>query len=653
MNQTTNLGQTVLFMTGSTGFIGKETVKQLVEKTDVHMLLLVRSEQRARTVLESYGVRSFERITFVVGDLSVQGLGLVPRDHKRIREANVILHAGGTMDITLERETAEKIFRHGAREIAQLAEDIQRSGGLRHFIHVVGFMSPYGRGSEQEEQIKINHSNSQESAYEEMKFQADGYIREHAKQYGYTLSVVNPSTVVGPRPTGETEQTGGIGLLIGAVQKGFMPVVPGGSSYWLPLVENDVVAEILVFLTKDASPIGGTYPLLARKENSPNMKELLHILTKQLDVPKPAGALPLSWIQKLLNIGGTRISGIPAQSLAFITDRTFQVEETEGLLKRMGRTWPDIREQLPFITADLDYRLLPKPAAERIPTDYIRVRRGNLAMLGWEGEGEPWVIVHGLLQCADDLLPLGSQLWRLTGNPVWIVDLAGFGRSPVHQGHDAFTGQVNTLVDALGEMQFPIKLVGHSVGAAIAAAALKQSGRTDIRVALLQPAADNVNEENNGHLKQMLRLPRPVVRTLLRSKSQGSWVRMFSKDSGVPIKESSMDRVAQRAYGYLRSPRIAGAHVDLLRWIHLSHEQGISFWERYGSFQQAKDAADPLIVWADKDREYHFPAGLKPGYKKVDVPYGHYFPVFQFEQTAEILMNWAENSPINNDRQGD
>lgn len=72
----------------------------------------------------------------------------------------------------------------------------------------------------------------QESAYEEMKFQADAYIREHAKQYGYPLSVVNPSTVVGPRPTGETEQTGGIGLLIGAVQKGLMPVVPGGKSFW-------------------------------------------------------------------------------------------------------------------------------------------------------------------------------------------------------------------------------------------------------------------------------------------------------------------------------------------------------------------------------------------------------------------------------------
>ncbi|PYE44325.1 alpha/beta fold hydrolase [Paenibacillus barcinonensis] len=647
MNQTA-LAQTVLLMTGSTGFIGRETVKQLVEKTDVHMLLLVRSAERARIVLESYGVSSFEQITFIVGDLSLAGLGLVQTDRERIRKANVILHAGGTMDITLGRETANKIFMHGARELAQLAQDIQDNGGLRHFIHVVGYMSPYGQEGEQQEQTKVKHADSQESAYEEMKFQADGFIRTHAQTYGYPLSVVNPSTVVGPRPTGETEQTGGIGLLIGAVQRGFMPVVPGGSSYWLPLVENDVVAETLVFLTQDEAPLGGTYPLLARKEDSPNMKDMLNLITKQLDVPRPAGVLPLSWIQRLMKLGGSRISGIPAQSLAFITDRRFPVQETEVLLKRMGSSWPDIREQLPFIIADLDYRLLPKHEMKAYPERYTRSRLGNLARLGWEGEGEPWVIVHGLLQSADDLLPLGSRLRELTGNPVWLVDLAGFGRSPVHQEQDAFNGQVNALVHALVEMPVPIKLVGHSVGAAVAAAALKRSGRTDIRLALLQPAADNGRD---ARLKHMLRLPRRVGRALLRSRSQQSWARMFREGSSKSgdNDESMVTGTAQRVHSYLRSPRIAGAHLDLLRWIHLGHtkETG-SFWEKYGSFQGMDDEQDQLVVWADKDKEYQFPTALHSGYKKIDVPLGHYFPVFQFEQTAEILVGWADGTHVNN-----
>ncbi|WP_342571736.1 SDR family oxidoreductase [Paenibacillus sp. FSL R5-0749] len=217
---------TIIFMTGSTGFIGKETVKQLAQG-DAQLLLLVRSEQRAGTVLKAYGVKDSTRITFITGDLSISGLGLTTVDRERVVKANVIIHAGGTMDVTLERKVAEQIFMNGAREVAQLAQEIHGTRGLRHFIHVVGFMSPYGQRNEQGGYLQVDHVGDQESAYEEMKFHADLLIREHAEEHNYPLSVVNPSTVVGPRPTGETEQTGGIGLLIQAIQKRLMPVVPG------------------------------------------------------------------------------------------------------------------------------------------------------------------------------------------------------------------------------------------------------------------------------------------------------------------------------------------------------------------------------------------------------------------------------------------
>ncbi len=633
-----DIDPTVIFMTGSTGFIGKETVRQLARGDD-QLLLLVRSEQRARTVLKAYGVKSFERITFITGDLSISGLGLTAAYRERVVEADVIIHAGGTMDVTLERTVAEQIFMNGAREVAQLAQEIHYTRGLRHFIHVVGFMSPYGQRNEQGSYLLGGHVADQESAYEEMKFHADLHIREHAEEHKYPLSVVNPSTVVGPRPTGETEQTGGIGLLIQAVQKGLMPVVPGGSSYWLPLVENDVVAQTLVFLSREADPAGGTYPLLARKEDSPNMKELLQLLAEQLDVPKPRGAVPLPWIQWIMKSGGTRISGVPAESVAFITNRSFPVEETEALFTRMGQSWPDIREQLPLVTADLDYRLRYMPLPEGFKADYIRSRSGNMAMLGWEGEGEPWIIVHGLLQSADEMLPLGQQLREQTGNPVWLMDLAGFGRSPVHQGDQVFEGQVDALLKALGEFGGPVKLVGHSIGAAIAASAQMRSGRTDIRLGLLQPVANN---SNPNVLRWISRLPRDVMRSLLRLRSEKSWKRMFSAYRGAGESSLTTHTMAKRIRSSLQSPRIAGANADLLRWIHSGKQGSVS------SFSWMKEWADDhakntLVVWGKEDREYHYPRGMNSQVKHIDVPYGHYFPTFQYKETAAILAEWAAN----------
>ncbi|HER2209506.1 TPA: SDR family oxidoreductase, partial [Streptococcus pyogenes] len=134
---------TTILMTGSTGFIGKEAVKQL-GNSEAQLLLLVRSESKARMVLNAYGVTDFSRITCIQGDLSAPGLGLTKADRERALQANVIIHAGGTMDVTLQPKVAEQIFMNGARGMAELAEEIQRKQGLRHFIHVVGFMSPYG-----------------------------------------------------------------------------------------------------------------------------------------------------------------------------------------------------------------------------------------------------------------------------------------------------------------------------------------------------------------------------------------------------------------------------------------------------------------------------------------------------------------------------
>ncbi|MDT9722370.1 alpha/beta fold hydrolase [Paenibacillus sp. ClWae2A] len=640
MNQViseSDIAATTIFMTGSTGFIGKETVKQLTQG-DAQLLLLVRSEQRARTVLKAYGVKDIDRITFIKGDLSMSGLGLTAADRECALEANVIIHAGGTMDVTLERKVAEQIFMNGAREVAQLAQEIHHTRGLRHFIHVVGYMSPYGERNEQGNYLQVEHVDNNESAYEEMKFHADLHIREHAEQHHYPLSVVNPSTVVGPRPTGETQQTGGIGLLIQAIQKGLMPVVPGGSSYWLPLVENDIVAQTLVFLSREVAPVGGTYPLLARKEDSPNMKELLQLLAQQLDVPKPKGAVPLPWIQWIMKLGGSRISGVPAESVAFITNRSFPVEETEALFTRMGQSWSDIREQLPLVTADLDYRLRYTPLPEGFPTDYIRSRSGNMAMLGWEGEGEPWIIVHGLLQSADEMLPLGQQLRDRTGNPVWLIDLAGFGRSPVHQGDEAFEGQADALHTALGEFEGPVKLVGHSIGAAIAAAAQMRSGRTDIRLGLLQPVANN---SNPNVLSGISRLPRGVMRSLLRLRSEKGWNRMFSEYSSGEDKRGMDHTIAKRIRSSLQSPRIAGAHADLLRWIHSGKQGSVNSlsWIKEWADDRAKNV---LVVWAKEDPEYHYPLDMNSQVKRIDVPYGHYFPTFQYKETAAILTEWAD-----------
>lgn len=635
---------TTILMTGSTGFIGKEAIKQL-GNSEAQLLLLVRSESKARMVLNAYGVTDFSRITYIQGDLSAPGLGLTKADRERALQANIIIHAGGTMDVTLQPKVAEQIFMNGARGMAELAEDIQRTHGLRHFIHVVGFMSPYGRKdspsiSSPNEGVgdkssgknslisKVFHS---ESAYEHMKFEADRYIRQHAEQHSYVLSVVNPSTIVGPYPTGATEQTGGIGMMIQAMRKRRMPVIPGGLQHWLPLVSNDVVAQTLVFLTRDSNPSGGTYPLLSRKADSPDMKELIRLLAAELDVSAPRWSVPLPMIHAAMKAGGTKISGIPPESIAFITKQEFEVQQTERLFQRMDQKLPEVSELLPYVTADLDYRF-SYPSQEDLPKSWTRTRKGSLAVLVHEGQGEPWVIVHGLMSSADDMIPLGEALCSMTGNPIWLVDLAGFGRSPVHRNKAkgaAFKGQVEAVRSVLDEIQGPVKLIGHSIGAAIVAGVMQGSGREDIQLAMLQPVW---GAPKAGMQRLISRFPRRMVQGLLSRMTPQQVAGQLKRAEASEIDPTLLEGYARRASSGLKSPRIAGANADLLHWIQSHSNDKVS--------QTSADAQRTLMVWGTNDKGYSRPENIHSSVQRVELPYGHQFPLFHAEETASLLVEW-------------
>lgn len=635
---------TTILITGSTGFIGKEAVKQL-GNSEAQLLLLVRSESKARMVLNAYGVTDFSRITCIQGDLSAPGLGLTKADRERALQANVIIHAGGTMDVTLPPKVAEQIFMNGARGMAELAEEIQRKQRLRHFIHVVGFMSPYGRKdsppiSSTNEDVGDKSSGQKsliskafhsESAYEHMKFEADRYIRQHAEQYSYVLSVVNPSTIVGPYPTGATEQTGGIGMMIQAMRRRRMPVIPGGLQHWLPLVSNDVVAQTLVFLTQDSNPSGGTYPLLSRKADSPDMKEMIRLLAAELDVSAPRWSVPLPMIHAAMKAGGTKISGIPPESIVFITKQEFEVQQTERLFQRMGLKLPEVSELLPYVTADLDYRF-SYPAQEDLPQSWTRSRKGSLAVLVHEGKGEPWVIVHGLMSSADDMIPLGDALWSMTGNPIWLVDLAGFGRSPVHRNKvrgTAFKGQVEGVRSVLDEIQGPVKLVGHSVGAAIAAAVMQESGRENIQLAMLQPVW---GASKDGMQRLISRLPRRMLQGLLSRMSPQQLAGQLKRAEAAGINPTVLEGYARRASSGMKSPRIAGANADLLHWIQSLPNDKVS--------QTSADAQRTIMVWGTNDKGYSRPENIHSSVQRVELPYGHHFPLFHGEETASLLLKW-------------
>ncbi|ULL14024.1 alpha/beta fold hydrolase [Paenibacillus sp. H1-7] len=623
---------TVLII-GGTGFIGKEMVKQLAGGQET-LLLLVRSPEKARSALhELLPAEEADRVRLLKGDLTEPALGMEASDYEQALASDVIVHAGGTMSVTMDRETAKRMFVDGARHVGELAERIHREKGLRHLIHLVGYMSPFHDNNVDMEAdvYRMDEFMKGEPEYERMKFLADLYVRQQAALCGYPLTVVNPSTVIGAKPAGVTEQTGGLGILVDAVRRGWMPVVPGGVDHWIPFVANDDMARAIVYLIRQANPDSRTVNMLEDKSAGPDMKELLTVIAQALKVKPPAVPMPVSWLRALMKAGGGKLTGIPPESLSFITDRTFRTDETKRLLKEMEAPSLGIRDVLPMVIADLDHRLTHSGCPE--PAGFRRERKGDLAALVLEGSGAPWILVHGLLASADDFAPLAGLLHERSGRPVWLLDLPGFGRSPALPRHGTLDGYAAAVGAALAAAPPGATLVGHSLGAnvaAVAALAMPQHGLE--RLILLQPV---LHPPRRRRLLRLLSASPLAAKRLLRGLTAGALERAQLQDGAFADAGELPSGYAERIVRSLKSPRIAAANAELL---HLLHHR-LPEWT-----QQVPQPGDApaCIIWGGKDQAYSIPQRIAETHNVRVVPYGHQFPVSHPAATAELLSGLSQ-----------
>ncbi|MGG1553598.1 alpha/beta fold hydrolase [Paenibacillus ferrarius] len=664
-----------IFLTGGTGFIGTHLLQQLEQEGHV-VTVLVRSMAKWQSLRDALGL---QRSVPVVGDLSLPGLGLREFDRSQALSSEVVIHAGGPMDIRLSETEARTVFLEAADELLKLAEAIHKGAGLRHFIHVVGFKSPFT-----EENFRQPAAIIQQLAtsppYEQMKFLADLRIREGASALGFPLSVVHPSVVIGSSATGDTPQTGGLGILVGATGRGLMRIVPGAATHWLPLVHVDHAASMICALAGESAPVSQTYYLLDPAVESPPMGELVGGIAHELRVNKPIGTIKPKLLTKLLSTPLGRKLGVPAESMDFIVERAtpYPLSPTQRVQREHGLPASVQSDMLPHTIADLDYRLQHGNPAT--PQGYARGKRGPLATLergvsgGQRGIGTAqtaWVertprqateeirggreaaapaqpaisvcetamlpndgagsghsaaaptlvFVHGTFSSADCLLPLAEQFPEAD---VCLVDLPGFGRSPYHHAPDVMAGHVESLVQAILAFPAPVTLVGHSLGGLVAAlAAARVPGRVH-RLHLLQPAFTTARTYRSARLTAAaLRFLRAAgLRRQLAAQSCFADIR--------DIPEGYVAYVLQE----LRSSRVRRTTADTLAAL-------------------AKRAAAPapqllstlrekaMILWGTQDHYHTLAAELRAAIPTATIAAAHHFPISHPGETARLLREYG------------
>lgn len=334
------------FVTGATGFIGRNLLERLLDREgEIYALVREGSRGRLEELIEEWGAAG--RVLPVVGDLGRPQLGLDAEQVAELKgKIDHFFHLAAVYDMTADAESQKIANIEGTVHATELAEAIE--AGCFHQISSIAAAGLF-KGTWREDMFD-EAENLDNHPYFRTKHESERVVRE---RYGRPWRVYRPGIVVGDSRTGEIDKADGPYYFFSLIKR-----VRAALPQWAPmigvegkqinLVPVDFVAAAIdhiahrpgldgkAFHLTDPNPksAGQVVNLFARAAGAPEMS--IRIDPKMFDIVPPAVRSGLMMLPPVKRIRNQVLEdlGIPEAVLSYINYPTrFDSSQAQAALE--------------------------------------------------------------------------------------------------------------------------------------------------------------------------------------------------------------------------------------------------------------------------------------------------------------------------------